>query len=246
MEGDGGLEAVYLELVEGACGAGDGLRASGGPDDKLGEEGIVEGGDGVAWVEVGVDAHARAAGDAEGGDGSARGEEVVGGVFGGDAAFDGVAAPVHVPLGASQLVSVGDADLLPDEVNAGDHLGDGVLHLDAGVHLQDVEAVVGVDHELDGAGIGVAHGLRGPHRGLSHVVAEAAAEADAGRFLKQLLVLVGLDGALPLAKVNDVAVGVGEDLELDVSGLLQVLLDVDISAAEGGLGLGLGEAEVAE
>ena len=46
--------------------------------------------------------------------------------------------------------AVGDADLLEDEVDVGDHLGHRMLDLDAGVHLDEVELAVLVE-ELDGA-----------------------------------------------------------------------------------------------
>ena len=48
-----------------------------------------------------------------------------------------------------------------------------------------------------------------------------------------------LDRALALAEVHDRAVLVAEDLELDVPRRLDVLLDVDVADAEGGLGLTL-------
>jgi hypothetical protein len=38
-----------------------------------------------------------------------------------------------------QPLAGGDAQLRLDQVDAGDGLGDGVLHLDAGVHLDEVE-----------------------------------------------------------------------------------------------------------
>jgi hypothetical protein len=47
-----------------------------------------------------------------------------------------------------------NAQLPLDEVDARDHLGHRVLHLEAGVHLHEVELgvrVVRVEHELDGA-----------------------------------------------------------------------------------------------
>ena len=48
-----------------------------------------------------------------------------------------------------------------------------------------------------------------------------------------------LDRALALAEVHHVAVVVADDLELDVARVLEVLLDVDVAVAEGGLGLAL-------
>ena len=53
-----------------------------------------------------------------------------------------------------------------------------------------------------------------------------------GAFLDHLLV-AALDGAIPLAQVDDVALVVAQDLELDVVRVLDELLDVDPGVAEG-------------
>jgi hypothetical protein len=89
----------------------------------------------------------------------ARGNEGLG-VLGIDAAFDGVAAKVHGPGGVVELFARGDANLGLDQVHAGDHLGDGMLDLDARVHLDEVEGAVFVHQEFDGAGVGVADFLQ--------------------------------------------------------------------------------------
>jgi len=46
------------------------------------------------------------------------------------------------------------------EVDAGNHLGDRMLDLEAGIHFEKVEVTIGVEEELDGAGIRVTSGLR--------------------------------------------------------------------------------------
>src|SRR5205823_4753754 len=48
-----------------------------------------------------------------------------------------------------------DADLLGDEIDAGDELGDRVLDLDAAVQLEE-EEVAAVEHELCGARAAIA------------------------------------------------------------------------------------------
>src|SRR5207245_2682409 len=61
-------------------------------------------------------------------------------------------------------------------------------------------------------------------------------EGGRGRLLDQLLV-APLHRALALSEVQRVAVGVGEDLDLDVADLLEELLGVDALVAERCLGL---------
>ena len=75
----------------------------------------------------------------------------------------------HVLLPEGELLPGRHADLLLDEVDPGDHLGDRVLHLESRVHLQEEEIAARVDEELAGAGAFVLHGpgrLDGhfPHR----------------------------------------------------------------------------------
>ena len=109
-----------------------------------------------------------------------------------------------VLLGEAQLVARGDADLLLHDVDARDHLGDGVLHLHAGVHLHEEEVAALVQQELDGAGVEVADGLGGLHGGVADALAQGRVEGRAGALLDELLV-AALDGALALAQVHDVA-----------------------------------------
>ncbi len=67
-------------------------------------------------------------------------------------------------------------------------------------------------------------------------------EHGAGRLLDHLLV-APLDRAVALVEVQDVALLVGEDLDLHVPGLDDELFEIDVAVAEGGLGLGLGRIE---
>ncbi len=55
--------------------------------------------------------------------------------------------------------------------------------------------------------------------------------------------MAALDGALALEEVDDVPVLVAEDLHLDVAGLLEVLLHVEVAVAEGRVGLRAGHLE---
>ena len=73
-----------------------------------------------------------------------------------------MAVELHVLLREREVAAGGDADLLEDEVDVGDHLGHRMLDLDAGVHLDEIELAVLVQ-ELDGADaeiLQLAHRLR--------------------------------------------------------------------------------------
>ncbi len=134
--------------------------------DDLGHQGVVEGRHGGAGADVGVHTDSFAAGPDRLAHDAGRGGEVAGRVLGVDAALDGGAGEPHVFLTEAEALALGDPDLLLDQVDAADRLGDRMLDLDAGVHLQKIElAAVGIDQEFDGAGAAVV---------------EVLGEADAG------------------------------------------------------------------
>jgi hypothetical protein len=138
-----------------------------------------------------------------------------------------------------QRVALRDQDLGADEVEAGDDLGDGVLDLDARVHL-DEEPLVAVEvvEELDRAGVVVADLLGHARGGLAKLRTILFGAAEARRDLDDLLV-AALHRAVALVQVDDVAVLVAEDLHLDVFGAGDVFLEEDGRIAEGAAGLAL-------
>lgn len=125
------------------------------------------------------------------------------------------------------------------QVYAGEFLGDGVLDLETRVGLDEVEGVrvVRVDEELEGPEAEIPGRRSHRDRGLDQQVTRARGEPRAGRDLDQLLV-AALDRALPVPQVGHLAGAVPDDLDLDVLGAGQQLLDVDVAVAEGALGLG--------
>ncbi len=146
---------------------------------------------------------------------------------------------MNVVLAKGQLLARRDADLHLDEIDAGDHFGDGMLDLDARVDFDEVEVACLVDDELDGAGVGVAGGLDQPDGRLAHGSARLGREARPRAFFDQLL-MPALHGAVALPEMDDVAVLVGEDLHFDVPRPLDVLLEIDAGIAKRGFGLGRG------
>ena len=71
-----------------------------------------------------------------------------------------------VLLPTLRLFSTGDQELLTHQIEAGDHLGDGVLDLQAGIDFEEVVVVSAVHQELDGAGVGIAYCFCANDRGL--------------------------------------------------------------------------------
>src|SRR5262245_48523369 len=102
-----------------------------------------------------------------------------------------------------------------------------MLHLDASVHLHEVEIALLIHEELERAKRHVAALAHGAGDGLSHVAAQLGRDRDAGRLLEQLLVAT-LDGALALTQYESRPLAVAEHLKLDVTRLLDVALEVQV------------------
>ena len=160
LDDDGGLGHRATQPAQ-RLGAGASER------DDLGDHGVEVCGDGVALGDAGVDADARPRGQVEAGDEAGRGREVAVRVLRVEAGLDGVAE-----LGGPvvELLAGRDPDLGLDQVEVVGDLGDGVLHLQAGVDLEECELpLAGVVEELDGARALVPHRERQPLGGLLDV-----------------------------------------------------------------------------
>ena len=114
-----------------------------------------------------------------------------------------------------------------------------MLDLQPRVHLDEVELAVPVQ-ELEGPRAAVADLAARRDASRPHRLAHLRVDTGSRRFLEHLLV-PALHRAVALAEMHDVAVGVGEDLELDVPRFFKIFLDVDGIVAERRAGLGAGE-----
>ena len=139
-EGGVGDHAEHVRARERPVQRGEGLLASGGVGDDLGEHRVVGRGD-LEPLGEGV-VHARPGGQGEVEHGPAGGQESRIRILGVDPGLDRMAADLHVLLREVERLPRSDAQLRGDEVDAGHRLGDGVLDLQARVHLEE-ERLVG-------------------------------------------------------------------------------------------------------
>ena len=242
MELDRGGDAGDRAFGEGPPQAPQGVVAVNAPHDQLADQGVVEGGDLVARVHVAVDSHAGPARWQPAGDLAGGRAEVVAGILGVDAAFDRMADEAHVLLAHREGFAAGDAQLLSDQVDAGHHLGDRVFHLDAGVHLHEVEAAAAVHQELHRAGALVADAAGRRYGRLAHAPPQLWIEPRAWGFLQEFLV-APLNGAVALAQVHHIAVAIGQHLHFHMAGPVDEFLHVEAGVAEGRLRFALGRLE---
>ncbi len=234
QEADIGRHPGDDELVESALRPRDRDVEARAAARHLHEHGVEVRGDLPAEHRRPVEAHARPARRAVRGDRSGVGPKAVGRVLGGDAALQRRAAGADLLLADVLRLKAragGDAHLRLDDIDLGDLLGDGVLHLHAGVHLDEDVAALLVDEELDGARAPVADVLAEAHRVLADPLAQLLAQVLRGGDLDDLLV-AALQRTVPLVEVDDIAVVVAEDLHLDVLRVDHRALEVDLARAE--------------
>ena len=198
-----------------------------------------------AQIGAAVQPDARAAGRAVAGDAAGVGAEAVGRILGGDPALHRRAVHHQLVLAQPELLErlpVGDAHLAGDQVDVGDLLGDGVLHLDPRVHLDEHVVAALVEQELDGARVRVVD-LAGERDGVgADLGPQLLGQVRRGRQLDDLLVAT-LHAAVALEQVHHVAVAVGQDLHLDVARVEHGLLEVDHRVAERRLRLAAGRLD---
>ena len=251
-EGQVGGDAADAELAQRPVHAGDRLLRRRRPGGDLFEQRVVVAGDDRAGIGgAAVEPDAEAGGAAIGGDAAIVRNEIVLGILGGDPALQRMAVELDVLLGRdtgfgrADRVAVEDVDLRLDDVDAGHLLGDGVLDLDARIDLDEVEvAGVGVHQELDRAGADIV-GRVGELAGIAGEFAALLVVQIRRRRALDHLLIAALDRAVALEEVDDIAMGVAEDLHLDMAGPLDQLFEIDLVLAEGGLGLALGLGHLA-
>ena len=146
-----------------------------------------------------------------------------------------MAVELHVALGEFEIAAGGDADLFEHEIDVGDHLGHGMLDLNARVHLDEIELAVLVE-ELDRADAEI---LELAHRlgdGFADGVARGVVERGAAALFPDFLI-AALQRAVALAQMDCAAVAVAQDLDFDVARVREIFLEIKRVVAERGLGL---------
>src|SRR5690606_38514290 len=153
----------------------------------------------------------------------------------------GVAADDHIILGQAQRLAGADLDLLLDDVDASDHFRDRVLHLDAGVHLDEEELAVLIQ-ELEGTGTTVTQVDTGLNAAGLNFGAGLFVDTGGRRFLDDLLV-AALQRAVAVAQMDGMTLAIGQYLDFHMTRVGQELFQVHHRVTEGGTGFGAGQAD---
>lgn len=120
-----------------------------------------------------------------------------------------------------------------------------MFDLQASIHLHEIKLVgLGIENKLDCAGIHISDGPRGFYRCLTDLTANGWCYLR-GSLLNDLLV-ASLHRAIPFVEVDVVVMAIAEDLELDMSGLGNILLDNHMLVLERLHSLSLGSFQLIE
>ena len=145
-----------MEFAQRPLHGGDGFGTRGAVDDQFADHAVVVGRNAIAGVNVAVQPHARAAGDAQFLDQPGRWGEIPRRIFGVDAAFDRVADLPNILLlacSAATPAAMRICSLIRSmPVTC---FGHRMLDLDAGVDFQQIIILRLIDQEFHRAGVGV-------------------------------------------------------------------------------------------
>ena len=238
-----GSHAEHGGVLQGPDQAATGFVPVLAPGNDFGQHGVVVGCDAVSGANARIVSKAFSLCWFKGIQWSGLGGESVSRILRIEPHFNGVAIELYFVLREWQLTAFSNGELPGHQILAGNQLGDRVLHLQAGVHFQEVEVPMFVDQELDGAGAFVVTGQRRFHCGLAHGLSQFGCDKGRGRFFDHFLV-PALDRAVSFAQVDGVAVTICEYLNFHVPGLNHGFFEDQFVVAEGLLGFRPGPFDV--
>jgi len=246
QERDVRLDAAHAEFLQATLHAARGIDETQAMRGHLDQQRIVERRDhGARKRRAGVEADAQTARRAIMAQPAMIRHEFVGGILGRHPALDGEAVLgdlrliAHADLRIRERLPLGDQDLRLDQVVAGDLFGDGVLDLDARIDFDEVElAGIDIEEKFDRAGVvkarGATDGEGGVPEGLARGVIEVRGRGQLDDFL-----MAALQRAIAFEEMDEIAVTVADELNLDVAGPLDEFLEEDIGYTERRAGLAL-------
>ena len=231
VERNDGRHALNAQLSQGAAGTLQSLLAVRAGDNELSQHGVEVTADNVASHEAGIPANTGAGGHGHLLNGAGGGHKGTARILTVNTELEGVTAQNRVLL--LNLLAASNAELLTNQVQTGNLLGDRMLHLQSSVHLKEGDGAVGADQELAGAGTLVASLAQNRAGRLVQALILLIAQVGGGRLLNELLV-AALQGAVTGGNHHDVAVRIRQALGLNVAGRIQEPLDEALTATERG------------
>ncbi len=139
-------------------------------------------------------------------------------------------------------MAAGNAELPFHQIQTGDHLGDRMLDLQAGIHLHEKELAALIHDEFDRTGADVTHGSGGGAGRFAHGLTYRFGQMRGGRFFDDFL-MAALQGTVALEQEDTLALLVCENLNFHVARTLQILFYQHLIVAEAGKRFALARGE---
>ena len=238
-ERNGGFDAANHVFAQGAFGDTQNLFPICGIRNEQRARRVVVGRKLVTGTDIGIKAHARAAGRHIARDEARIGSKVVLRVFAVNAHLHGPVRRTLAFLAVAQFRTKGHGDLLFHKVDAVAAFGNAVLDLQTGIYFNKIGRSIGGNEEFDRGKRMVAHGAHQTARVILEPVAQGFGHTRPGRrrdFNKFLV--VALHGAIAFVKGKHVAVHVGNDLNFNVAHISQEFFNKQARVAKRGLSHG--------
>ena len=156
----------------------------------------------------------------------------VSGIFRVNAALHGMPAGNRLADHIFELFAGGQANLRFDQVNASDHFRDGVLHLYASVHFDEINRTVLIHQKFNRARAAVTDLFERRDNLIAHLRPPPGIDRRRRGFFDELLV-AALDAAFAFAQMDDSAMRVPEHLKFDVARTFDEFLEIHVRNAEG-------------
>src|SRR5260370_31835657 len=153
-----------------------------------------------------------------------RGEKVVGWILRVDAGLDGMSMHRELSLCQGQCLAGSNPDLPLDKIESRDHLCNGMLDLQARIHLHEVEPFVATEQKLDRACANISNRARCLPRGLAECLSLIECDRRSRRLFNHLL-MTPLQRTVAFKQADDVTETVAKDLYFYVSRRHHILLD---------------------
>src|SRR5579859_1208222 len=100
-----------------------------------------------------------------------------------------------------------------------------MFDLYSSIHLKEIELTGSVEQKLHRSGALVSSGRSDAQGHLAHTTSKIAVDARARRLFYEFLVL-SLNGAVSLAKVNKCAVSIAQHLDFDMTWVVKISFEV--------------------
>ena len=153
-------------------------------------------------------------------------------VFGVKARFDRVTLQRDILLRKRQWRAACHSELQRHKVQPSDQFGDRMFDLKPRVHFKEVKRPAGLQQKLHCSGTAIVHRPRSIHRRLPHTRAQFGRHDRARRFFHHLL-MPPLDGTIPFAQMDDVAMSIRENLDFNMTRLDNRFLDDQLTRDKG-------------